>query len=526
MGSSRMTSARLKRSVVDDVRFRLLGPMEIAVHDVPASLPGTAERALLVQLLLSPGRTIPATQLIDRLWSESSLPVDPMNALQIRVSKLRRGLKAIGLSDIVTREGIGYRANVAPSAVDAVDFVERVRTARVLTGGAGSDDAEQQLKAYDSALELWRGEPLSDFSTEPWATLEVARLTELRLGALTERSGVALALGRHPEVAEQLEPLVGQDPTLESLAGLLMIAMYRGGRQADALAVYSRTRQVLDEELGLEPSVSLRSLHERVLRQDDSLGWSGDSLQVAPVAPSRRGDARKSRLGSTRNLPTVLRPLIGRDDQLDTLCALVSDARLVTLIGPGGAGKTSLALAATTRMSEDFSDGAVGVRLASVNGAEQVPLAVADGLGVPLDGAAAERDVRERVLAYLADRNVLLLTDNCEHVIDAVASLLDEILGRCPGVTVLATSREALAVPDEVQVSVGPLDPAPEGTPASECPGLLRVPALRRTCQSGETRDDLHAGRATRRRSHRSIPRRHAACAGARCCTSGCNVTA
>lgn len=469
-----MASARLKRSSVDDVRFRLLGPMEIVVHGVPAALPGTAERALLVQLLLSPGRTIPATMLVDRLWSASSLPVNPMNALQIRVSKLRRGLAAIGLGDIVTREGIGYRAHVSPSAVDAVDFVERVRLARTRSSAAGTDCTEEHLEAYDSALGLWRGQPLSDFNTESWATLEITRLTELKVAAVTERATIALALGRNVEVTGQLEPLVAQDPTLESLAGLLMVAMYRSGRQADALAVYSRTRSTLDDALGLEPSVSLRSLHERVLRQDESLGGPGEASVPTPVLPRSRSRVSRLRPGSSTNLPAVLRPLIGRDDQLDALCALVSESRLVTLVGPGGSGKTSLALAATARMAKGFRDGAAGVRLASVNGAEQVPLAVADGLGVPLDGAAAERDVRERILAYLADRHLLLMTDNCEHVIDAAAGMLDGILGRCPGVTVLATSREALAIPDEVQLSVGPLDSAPEATSPSE---ILNFPA-------------------------------------------------
>jgi predicted ATPase len=137
----------------------------------------------------------------------------------------------------------------------------------------------------------------------------------------------------------------------------------------------------------------------------------------------------------------VVRPLIGRDAQLDSLVELVHGARLLSLIGPGGAGKTSVALAAVVRTSEAFPDGAFGVRLASVDSPDQVALAVADALGVPLDGAAAVRDVRERVVSFLVRRRLLLLVDNCEHVIDAAAGLIDEILGRCPEVTILATSR-------------------------------------------------------------------------------------
>src|SRR5215213_287969 len=272
-------------TAVDDVRYGLLGPMEVRVDGAPVKLPGTAERALLAQLLLSPGRTIPATMLVDRLWSESTLPVDPMNALQIRVSKLRRALKALGVGDVVTREGVGYRAAVEASTVDALDFVDRLRQARsdAAHGAENGGVRATHLQAYDDALALWRGEPLNDFATEQWAIAEAARLTELRLAATTERAQVALALGRSSEVIGDLEPLVVRDPTLESLAGLLMVALYRSGRQADALEVYTRTRVALDDALGLEPSVSLRSLHERVLRQDPSLGAQQDLAPSQPV---------------------------------------------------------------------------------------------------------------------------------------------------------------------------------------------------------------------------------------------------
>jgi predicted ATPase/DNA-binding SARP family transcriptional activator len=461
-------------AAVHDLRFHLLGPMEVLVDGVPAKLPGMAERALLAQLLLAPGRTIPATLLVDRLWSDATLPVDPMNALQIRVSKLRRALRTMGLEELVTRDGVGYRADVTPSQVDALDFADKVRSARAdATDAAAAGGYEQRhLQAYDDALTLWRGAPLSDFVTEQWASAETARLVELRLAALTERAQVALALGRHLEVVGDLEPMVTEDPTLEALASLLMLALYRDGRQADALDVYTRTRIALDETLGLEPSVSLRSLHERVLRQDESLGGGSDVAAANPGASVRS----RSGEGSTTptNLPAVLRPLIGRDEQLDSLSTMLGDARLLTLIGPGGAGKTSLALATAVRAVGSFPDGAFGVRLASVGHGDQVPLAVADALGVPLDGSSAERDVRQRLTSFLSGRRLLLLVDNCEHVVDAAASLIDDILRRCPGVTVLATSREALAVSDEVQVTVAPLPTPPEDT----APGrVLEYPA-------------------------------------------------
>ena len=276
---------------------------------------------------------------------------------------------------------------------------------------------------------------------------------------------------------------MADDPTLESIAGLLMVALYRSGRQADALEVYTRTRDLLDASLGLEPSISLRSLHERVLRQDDSLGAQPEPTPALPApaasptpspAPAAgvavalaRGSAASSRVRAT-GLPRVLRPLIGRDAELDALTGLLEQVRLLTLIGPGGAGKTSLALAAVVRTADGFADGAFAVRLAAVNAPDQVPVAVADAVGVPLDGAAGDADVGDRLLAYLAGKHLLVLVDNCEHVVDAAATLIDDILAACPRVVVLATSREALAIPDEVQVPVGPLEVPPESTSARQ----------------------------------------------------------
>ena len=317
-------------------------------------------------------------------------------------------------------------------------------------------------------------------------------------------------------MVHDLEPVVAHDPTLESLAGLLMVALYRAGRQADALDVYARTRTTLDEELGLEPSVTLRSLHERVLRQDEALGAQPEMavpVRTPTAGPRRRqdasavgvpdGDAVASSVGPT-NLPTVARSLIGRDELLDSVGELVHGVRLLTLVGPGGAGKTALALAVALQQRGAFPGGVFGVRLASVTTPEQVPVAVADALGMPMDGAAAERDIRERIVSYLTSRKLLLVLDNCEHVVDAAAGIADDILGRCPTVTVLATSREALAVPDEVQVNIGPLEAPPDDAAAAE---VLAFPAAQlfveraRAVRPGSVFDEpglLAIGRVTR----------------------------
>ena len=223
-----------------------------------------------------------------------------MNALQIRVSKLRRALKSIGAPDAVTREGVGYRANVDPRAVDAVDFATRIREARAAVPSDGHGLEPHHLEAYDAALALWRGEPLSDFATEQWATVEAARLTELKLAALTERAQIALGLGRHHEVVGDLEPFVANDPTRESLAGLLMLALCRSGRQADALEVYTRTRQELDETLGLEPSVSLRPPRTRPAPGRVPRCPAGDDAVVGDGP----GAATTHRPGTTPRRPT------------------------------------------------------------------------------------------------------------------------------------------------------------------------------------------------------------------------------
>src|SRR5262245_324234 len=164
-------------TAVDGVRYKLLGPMEVCVDGAPVRLPGTAERALLAQLLLGPGGTIPATMLVDRLWSQSTLPVDPMNALQIRVSKLRRALRAMEVGDVVTREGVGYRATIDPTTVDALDFADRIRTARAAASHAADDGGIQpsHVTAYADALALWRGDPLSDLAVESSADAARAR---------------------------------------------------------------------------------------------------------------------------------------------------------------------------------------------------------------------------------------------------------------------------------------------------------------------------------------------------------------
>jgi DNA-binding SARP family transcriptional activator len=437
------------------------------------------ERGLLALLLLSAGRTVAASSLIDRLWSETASPADPSNALQLRVSKLRRALTSHGL-DVIRRDASGYRADVDPARVDLHRFAAFVQAARAAAGGRGGGEA---LVLYDKALALWTGEPLADFAGQGWATVEAARLDQLHRAALNERAEEALGAGRHAEVAGDLEPIVARDPGQEALAGLLMTALYRAGRQADALEAYARTRRYLDDELGLQPSAALRALHEQILQQDEALQVlsSGPSRSPQPeLAPPTQRSASTPAVGQDadlspkRTVPVPSLRLIGRDEQLSDLRQAVVRQRM------GHAGRSR-------RCREDVPrcDGCPPacrrLRSARPPGPPGVgdrsgrrPARSRGRSGVPLDGAEPNPAVRARLLAYLANRRLLLVLDNCEHVVDAAAKLVGAILDATEHVTVLATSREALAVPGEVQVSVAPLAVPPVGT---DVDAVLKFPA-------------------------------------------------
>ena len=456
------------------VRFQLLGPLRITADGQQLPLPGAAEKALLALLLLSPGRPVTAVALIDRLWGEDEpMPADPMNALQLRVSKLRRALT--GTDATVVRDGVGYRADVSPDSVDAEAFTSGIRAARGRRDAATRHYAPDRAAAadaveqYTAALALWHDEPLADFADRPWAMVESARLSQLRLAALTERAQLALALGRPDDVVAELEPVVATDPTQETLAGLLMTGLYQAGQQAAALDVFTRTRTVLDDELGLEPSAALRALHQKVLTQDESLAPATPTPLPAAADAAAAASAASAAVAAdqpsvTSNVPALVRTLIGRDHELEALRDLLAESRLVSLVGPGGAGKTATAFTAAAQLADMYPDGAWVVRLAPITVPDQVSLAAAEAVGVPLDGAAAGGRARDRLLTYLAHRRMLLVLDNCEHVVDAAARLADDLLAHCPAVTVLTTSREALAVPGEVQVPLGPLPTPPPGT--------------------------------------------------------------
>ncbi|MGY1643703.1 BTAD domain-containing putative transcriptional regulator [Geodermatophilus sp. SYSU D00703] len=431
------------------MEIRVLGPVEVVVDGQRRSLPGGGERELLALLALSAGRVVSVPALVDALWDET-LPANPANALQVRVSKLRRALTAAGApSTVVATRPPGYLLDIARDRVDALRFTDRVAAARATTDADPADAAER----YREALREWHGQALAEFADAAWAGPAAARLSELRLAAREELIDLELAAGRHTEVLGDLEELSAAHPLRERLHARLMLALYRAGRQADALAAYQRARDVLDAELGLEPGAELRVLQEAILQQRPDLQAPARTVPVHTAAIPSPEPAR-------HRLPVRLTSFLGRETDLQRVGGLLQAARLVTVTGPGGVGKTSLALEVARAAAERFRHGVGLVRLAGVTDPAQVPSAALAALDVRDVATATAED---QLLGHLRDRAVLLVLDNCEHLADACAVLAERILESCPDVRLLATSREPLAARGEVQYAVDPL-PVPAAT--------------------------------------------------------------
>jgi predicted ATPase/DNA-binding SARP family transcriptional activator len=398
------------------IEYALLGPVQAVRDGRPLALGGPRQRAVLVRLLLTPGRAVPAAALADDVWGGCP-PPSATKTLQKYVSELRR---ALGPGELRTVGG-GYAVE---GDVDALRFE------RLLAAG----DAER-------ALELWQGEALGDLPDVPFVAAERARLEELRLVAVERRAEADVRAGRHAEVVAGLVDLAAAHPGREHLTFLLMLALYRSGRQVEALEVFQRHRRRLADELGIEPADELTALERAILRHDEALG-------AAPPAGARRGNVR---------LPVS--SFIGRDDELRRTVEALRGAAPVTLTGPGGVGKTRLALQSAVAAASDFPGGVWLVDLAGLTDPALVvhQVALTLSVGDPLDG-----DEVSTVLAALANQDGLLLVlDNCEHLLVRCAELVDRVVRSCPGTRVLATSRQPLGVDGERVLVLAPL-PEPE----------------------------------------------------------------
>jgi len=413
------------------MRIGLLGELEVCNDDgSPVVVTGAKQRALLAALALQPGRAVAADQLVEALWGDAP-PAAVRNGLQGLVSKLRR---ALGSTEVVVMRGGGYALELPADAVDVHRYERLVAEGRA---AAADDDLARASALLAEADSLWRGDALAEFSYDEFASATIARLSELRLTTFEERLDAELQLGHQHGVIGELESLVAAHPLRERTRGLLMRALYRAGRQADALRVYQEGRHVLADELGLEPGRELRQLEAAILAQDPSL--DAPSVAAAPIATWTEPRS---------TIPESLTPLVGRDDELRDLSRLFDDHRLITLVGPGGVGKTRLALALARARAGTLTHGACLVELAPVGDPSGVRAAVASALDLPDPG---------RIAHAIGDRDLLIVLDNCEHVIDTAAEVTEDLLRRCPRLRLVATSREGLRVGGETIWPVPPL---------------------------------------------------------------------
>ena len=424
--------------------LRVLGPVRAVRAGRDVALGGPKQRAVLALLLRDAGRVVPAEYLVEVLW-RGSPPPGAAKTLRSYLSRLR---SLLGPEAALVAQGGGYAITVQPDQVDASRFEHLV--------GAGQDalnrgEAAAAASRFGEALALWRGRALADVGDVEPLVLEGARLEELRLVAVEGRAEAEIELGLHAEVAGELERLVAEYPLRERLWRLLVLALYRGERQADALAAYRRAREMLAEELGIEPGEDLRRLEEAVLRQE------------VPAASAHRG---------RHNLPAQLTSLLGREQELATLRGLLGKARLVTLTGAGGSGKTRLAVELAAGVLDRFPDGVWLADLAGITRADLVPSLVMEALGVRQSG---DVPVLEALRFRLRSAGLLLVLDNCEHLLGACVELAVALLGGSPGLQILATSREPLGIPGEVVYPLSPLPVPPEPANAEALAGAAAV---------------------------------------------------
>ncbi|MGW0902976.1 AfsR/SARP family transcriptional regulator [Streptomyces sp. NPDC002853] len=442
------------------MRFDVLGPMTVTSDSgVAVAVSEPKVRALLARLLVHHGRPVGVDRLIDDLWGEGGMPANPVNALQTKVSQLRKALDNAesGARALVVYGPAGYALRVPDAAVDAAEF------AALTTAARAADDARVKVGLFVEALDLWRGQAYADFRDAQFVRADAARLEEQRLTVIEELAELKLELGEHAALADALASPIAQHPLRERLRAAQMRALYRAGRPTEALDAYHDLKQRLADELGLDPGPELVALHQSVLEQDPALA-AGPAAREAAVGISGQPTAAPPRT----NLPASVTRLIGREEEVRRVCALAREARLVTLTGPGGVGKTRLALEAAAHLADSFPDGVRLVELAAVgSGSSPVAESVAAVLGVRDDapfGAEPGQPVgarpgssADRIAAAVGERRMLLVLDNCEHLLEPVADLVHRLLSRAPGLRVIATSQEPLAIAGEVLDAVAPL---------------------------------------------------------------------
>ncbi|MEE9562455.1 MAG: BTAD domain-containing putative transcriptional regulator, partial [Thermoanaerobaculia bacterium] len=413
--------------------FRLLGSLEVEADGKPIDIGPPKQRAVLAVLLLNANEVVPTDRLIDLVWGEDP-PRTAGHSVQMYVSELRKALEDGGTAASIVTRPPGYLLKASSESIDVWRFEHLVEEGAALIG---AHDFEAAVAKLRDALHLWRGPPLSDFAYEEFAQPHIRRLEELRVTAEEELAAVELELGRAWAVIPSLERHIADHPLRERPYELYMLALYRQGRQAEALRAYQVARKRLGEELGIEPSPELQRLEELILHQDPSLDFT-----------------KPPEAGRKDNLPADVNSFVGREREVDDIKQLLASSRLVTLLGIGGVGKSRLAVRAARSLADDFRDGTWLVELSGVSD----PAHVAPAVGSIWD-LAPEQDGSVRALrSHLEDQQLLLVLDNCEAVAEGAALLAEELLAAAPELRILATSRQPLESQDEVLFRVAPLE--------------------------------------------------------------------
>ncbi|HET7304644.1 MAG TPA: BTAD domain-containing putative transcriptional regulator [Segeticoccus sp.] len=443
------------------MQVRILGEIEICDGERVVPVAGARLRRLLLALAVDVGRFVPTRELVDGVWGDDA-PADASGALQTLVSRLRRTL---GVAGLVQQGPGGYRLSVPADQVDGARFASLARQGHgELTAGSVASAAE----TLTTALALWDGsvapEVLEGDATTWSVPARFARWEELRLDALADRAEAVLRGGATFDVVGELEELAAAHPLRERFTVLLMRALVAGGRPAEALSAYERTRGHLAEQLGADPSPALQDEHLSVLR-----GQRPAAGDVARPEPGPTGPDTAARRRRRTNLPNGVTSFIGRDDDVKRVDGLLRDGRLVTVVGPGGAGKTRLSVETGGEWVDRLRDGVWFVPLAPVTDEADIGATILGSLGIRENDLLERRadrlarDAMERLLDSLAESDALVVLDNCEHLVDGVARVVDRLLAESPNVRILATSREPLAVDGEALWSLSSL-----GLPAAD----------------------------------------------------------
>ena len=440
--------------------FGILGELQVMQDEAPRDLGPLRQRRLLARFLIHANQPIPTERLIEELWPDE-VPDTARHTLHVYISRLRAVLGDD--RERLATDVSGYRLRVEPEVLDASRFEALAADGR---GALADGDPAAADGHLSEALALWRGPALVEFADEPFASSEAGRLDQLRLAVLEDRFSAELALGLHGQLIEEMRALTLEQPYREVLWEQLMLALYRAGRQADALHVYSEARMRLADDLGIEPGTALQRMEQRVLAHDPALSFEVRAAATVPVAP----------VEPPSSLPLQRTTFIGRDRDLAIAGELLAASRLLTLTGAPGAGKTRMALRLANDHGERYPDGTFFVSLANVLESRQLEPAIAAALDAARayddaetgDAGAGRRSLSDR----LVGRRLLLLLDNLEQVTD-VGGPIDQLLDRAPELSILATSRAPLGVAGEQEFPVLPLQVPPADAPAD--PSTIRA---------------------------------------------------